>query len=130
MCVEDTDTGEVVGGAQWNFYEKNPFGGLGWGGEEDQDARAVRAQNGGKPKRESMVADWWPEGDGRVFAEDVLEQVYGPRRGKMCRPHACESLCHYLFPPFSFCLILPEAVKVESIRWDEFPILRVTSLRL
>ena len=63
--VEDEDSGEIVGGAQWHVYEKNPF-------EGEQNA---------------LEAYWWPEGEGRRFASEMLEQVYGPRRVKMTRPH-------------------------------------------
>jgi len=32
----------------------------------------------------------WPEGEGKRFASEMLEQVYGPRRVKMTRPHMCK----------------------------------------
>lgn len=70
LYVQNDETGEVVGGAQWHVHETNPF-------EEAQ------------PKLEAY---WWPEGECRRFVDEMLEQVYGPRRVKMARPHVCE-LC-------------------------------------
>lgn len=75
LYVEDDQTGEVVGGAQWYVHEKNPF-------EEEEE-------EGPRPKK--LEAYWWPEGECRRFMSEMLEQVYGPRRAKMTRPHACKS---------------------------------------
>ena len=70
LYIEDDQTGEVVGGAQWHVHEKNPF-------EEEG---------------EKMDAYWWPEGECKRFVNEMLEQVYGPRRVKMSRPHLCKSM--------------------------------------
>ena len=59
-----------MGGAQWHVHEKNPYEGA----------------------QRELEAYWWPEGEGRRFASEMLEQVYEPRRVKMRRPHVCESI--------------------------------------
>lgn len=69
LYVEDDQTGEVFGGAQWHVHEKNPF-------------------DGPQPKLEAY---WWPEGECKRFVNEMLGQVYGPRRVKMTRPHTCKS---------------------------------------
>lgn len=61
----DTSTGKVVGCAQWVISETNPFA-------------------SGVPK---LRAPWWPEGEGRSFCENILNQVYRPRAIWMTRPH-------------------------------------------
>lgn len=72
LYVEDDETGEVIGGAQWHIHEKNPF-------------------EGPQPKLEAY---WWPEGECRRFSNEMLKQAYGPRRVKMTRPH---TLCNLMF---------------------------------
>ena len=67
LYVEDSENGDVIGGAQWHVHEKNPW-------ESPQ------------PKLEAY---WWPEGECKRFVNEMLEQVYGPRRVKMTRPHIC-----------------------------------------
>ena len=66
--VEDEQSGEVVGGAQWHVHEKNPFEG----------------------PQKKLEAYWWPEGECKRFMDEMLEQVYGPRQVKMTRPHTCK----------------------------------------
>ena len=66
--VEDEQSGEVVGGAQWHVHEKNPFEG----------------------PQTKLEAYWWPEGECKRFMDEMLEQVYGPRQVKMTRPHTCK----------------------------------------
>lgn len=63
--VVDKDSGQVVGGAQWNIHHSNPYP----NGVEDTDAF------------------WWPEGEGRRFASMALEQWYGPRAERMGKSH-------------------------------------------
>ena len=69
LYVEDDESGEIVGGAQWHVHETNPF-------------------EGPQPKLEAY---WWPEGECKRFMNEMLEQVYGPRRVKMTRPHTRKS---------------------------------------
>lgn len=59
-------TGAIIGGCQWRFYEKNPF-------------------PFNKPE---IVATWWPDGVGRLFATEVVRQCYTPRPVWMARPHS------------------------------------------
>lgn len=66
--VVDTDLDMVVGGAQWIVYESNPY---------------VEA----KTNRGKISADWWPEGEGREFAEAALWMWIAPRIERMRRPH-------------------------------------------
>ena len=62
--------GEVVGGCQWRIYEHNPY-------------------PDGTPKVEAV---WWPEGEGRRFASEVVRQCYTPRMIWMARPHVGKSI--------------------------------------
>ncbi|TGO57092.1 hypothetical protein BOTNAR_0208g00040 [Botryotinia narcissicola] len=57
ITVRDRETGEVVGAANWLVNEKNIF-------------------PSPMPKIE---AEWWPEGEGREFANFVLKQAFTPR---------------------------------------------------
>lgn len=65
LYVEDEVSGAILGGAQWHVYETNPWA---------------------KPQS-PLDAYWWPQGECRRFVNEMLEQVYGPRRKKMARPH-------------------------------------------
>lgn len=58
-------TGKVVGGCQWRIYKENPF-------------------KGGIPE---VNAHWWPEGESRAFASEVIRQLFNPRAIWMGRPH-------------------------------------------
>lgn len=66
LKVVDTDIGMVIGAAQWHIYESDPF-----------------ANSSPKP----ISAYWWPEGEGRAYAEAALEQWLAPRAETMRRPH-------------------------------------------
>lgn len=63
--AEEIATGKIVGCAQWERHEKNPF-------------------QGAPPP---MRAPWWPEGDYRDFCEEIMRQAYLPRMNWMKRPH-------------------------------------------
>ena len=67
--VVDLDTGKTVGAALWNVYESDPFA---------------------KPSP-ALTAYWWPEGDGRKFADMALAQWFGPRAERMRKPHLRKS---------------------------------------
>ena len=62
----DNTSGEILGGCQWRIYTENPF-------------------PNGTPHIEAV---WWPEGDGRAFATEVVRQCYTPRTKWMAYPHA------------------------------------------
>jgi hypothetical protein len=68
------ESGKVFSGAHWNFYDVSPY-------------------FNGTPKLEAF---WHPEGEGRVFASRVVNEVYGLRGKRMWRPHA-----RTFTPPFS-----------------------------
>ncbi len=72
LYVEDSETSQVIGGAQWHVHETNPWA----------------------ERRPKLEAYWWPEGECKKFVEEMLEQVYGPRMVKMRRPHTCECVCY------------------------------------
>lgn len=65
LKVVDSDSGQIVGGAQWNVYLENPYP----NGVEHTDAV------------------WWPEGEGRKYASMALEQWYAPRGRRMNKAH-------------------------------------------
>lgn len=69
--VVDTDTGKAIAAAQWNVHESDPFA---------------------KPSP-PMTAYWWPEGEGRRFADMALGEWLGPRVERMRKPHLCKSYC-------------------------------------
>ena len=60
------DAGTVIAAAQWNVYDSDPFA---------------------KRSEEPFTAYWWPEGEGRQFAEAALGQWLGPRMERMRKPH-------------------------------------------
>ncbi len=64
--VVDTDTGMAVGGGQWQVHESNPYA---------------------NPPDQPFTAYWWPEGEGREFAEQALGQWMEPRVERMNKPH-------------------------------------------
>jgi hypothetical protein len=66
VAVVDSETGAVLAGAHWNFHRGSPF------------------INGPL----TLVATWYPEGEGRQFANHVINQVYGNRGTRAWRPHA------------------------------------------
>ncbi|KAF2188671.1 hypothetical protein K469DRAFT_565438 [Zopfia rhizophila CBS 207.26] len=65
LYVEDVQTSDPVGCAQWQIFLHNPF-------------------PDGPP---NLQAPWWPKGECRDFCELVLNQVYKPRASWMTRPH-------------------------------------------
>lgn len=65
IFVRDSASHEIIGGCQWRIYSKNPF-------------------PDGTPHIEAL---WWPDGDGRHFASEVVRQCYTPRTKWMARPH-------------------------------------------
>lgn len=66
LKVVDTDTGMVIGAAQWHIHESDPFANL---------------------SEKPISAYWWPEGEGRAYAEAALEQWFAPRAERMKKPH-------------------------------------------
>jgi hypothetical protein len=56
---------EPVGACEWEIHRTNPFA-------------------SGVPK---ISTPWWPEGEGREFAEEWFRQCFGPRAWWMHRPH-------------------------------------------
>lgn len=71
----DSDSGQIVGGAQWHVYQENPY------------------VNG----MEHIEATWWPEGEGRRFASMGMDQWFGPRGKRMNKPHVCKQEKGLLF---------------------------------
>ena len=65
IVVDDEESGEIVGGGQWEIFETNPFA-------------------NGIPK---IDVHWWPAGEGRQYCSEILRQVYGPRCLLMRRAH-------------------------------------------
>lgn len=57
IYVREVDTEKAVGGCQWRIYDKNPF----------------------KEGVPTITAYWWPQGTGRMFASEVVNQCYTPR---------------------------------------------------
>ncbi|KAL8788973.1 MAG: hypothetical protein Q9213_001382 [Squamulea squamosa] len=69
--VVDSNSGQIVGGAQWNIYHENPYvNGVG-----------------------HIEATWWPEGEGRKFASMGMDQWFAPRGKRMNKPHILLALC-------------------------------------
>ncbi|EED18764.1 conserved hypothetical protein [Talaromyces stipitatus ATCC 10500] len=67
LKVIDDETGEMVGGAKWYFYERNPFDGHSLEEEE---------------------AVWYPEGVGREFATRAMHAFEKPRVVMGQKPHS------------------------------------------
>ena len=65
IFVRQRTSGNILGGCQWRIYTENPF-------------------PNGTPE---IKAVWWPEGEGRHFATEVVRQCYTPRTRWMPRPH-------------------------------------------
>ncbi|KAI4266606.1 MAG: hypothetical protein L6R38_008649 [Xanthoria sp. 2 TBL-2021] len=73
--VVDSDSGQIVGGAQWNIFHENPYvNGVG-----------------------HIEATWWPEGEGRKFASMGMDQWFGPRGKRMNKPHVLLAIC-FVYP--------------------------------
>ncbi|KAF2637580.1 hypothetical protein P280DRAFT_407351 [Massarina eburnea CBS 473.64] len=62
--VVELESGKAVGCCQWQIFTANPF-----------------AKGSGR-----IEAPWWPEGEYRGFCEDILNQVYLPRKSWMQKP--------------------------------------------
>lgn len=70
LKVVDEDTGRVVGGGRWTFYESDrPYGEPGAG--------------------HKVEATWWPEGTERELASECLGQFLESAVVNMNKPHAC-----------------------------------------
>ncbi|KAL8897669.1 MAG: hypothetical protein Q9207_007099 [Kuettlingeria erythrocarpa] len=67
LKVVDTESGKILGAAQWNVFLENPY------------PQGIA--------QEHTHAFWWPEGEGRKFASTALEQWYTPRGERMNKPH-------------------------------------------
>ena len=65
ILVRDKASGDILGGCQWRIYTENAF-------------------PNGTPHIEAV---WWPEGEGRCFASEVVRQCYTPRTKWMAYPH-------------------------------------------
>jgi len=72
LKVVDSETGIVVGAAQWYVHEKDPFAG---------------------PEDHRVDAIWWPEGDQRKLVNMLFEQFLGPRELTMRRPCLLLQIC-------------------------------------
>jgi hypothetical protein len=70
LKVVDDETGKIIAGAKWYFYESNPFATHDPLGEE---------------------AVWYPEGVGRQVATSVMHAFEKPRVTMGQRPHSCKS---------------------------------------
>ncbi|KAJ8065484.1 hypothetical protein OCU04_006165 [Sclerotinia nivalis] len=62
----DTDTGRIIGAANWLLYKESPYTG---------------------EVKEPIVAVWWPEGEGRMYASNYLRQVEAHKERDYNRPH-------------------------------------------
>ena len=69
LKVIDTETGRLVGAACWHTYENNPFT---------------------EPSEDECM--WFPAGEEREMANDLMEQFVTPRMSYMGKPHMCMSL--------------------------------------
>ena len=64
--MADPSTQEMLGATEWLLYTENPF-----------------------PEGPQRVeADWWPEGEHREFATELVNQLYAPRMNWCRRPFA------------------------------------------
>ena len=68
IFARDNMSGDIVGGCQWRIYTENPF-------------------PNGAPHIE---AEWWPVGERRRFASEVIMQCFTPRTKWMACPHVGE----------------------------------------
>lgn len=68
LKVVDSTSGYLIGAANWILYESNPY----------------------DSPQEPIVAVWWPEGDGRDYATNYLQQVSAHKRRFFNRPHVCK----------------------------------------
>ncbi|PQE26549.1 hypothetical protein CJF30_00001284 [Rutstroemia sp. NJR-2017a BBW] len=63
--VVDTETGKLIGAANWMTHESSPY----------------------TEPRPPTVAVWWPEGDGRDYASNYMQQVEAHKPRYYDRPH-------------------------------------------
>ncbi|KAL8708173.1 MAG: hypothetical protein Q9220_006934 [cf. Caloplaca sp. 1 TL-2023] len=77
LKVVDIETDQVIGGAQWNVYQDNPY------------------VDGMEP----LEPYWWPEGEARAYISMALEQWYAPREQRMKKPHVLLNIC-FVHPDF------------------------------
>ncbi|KAI9666260.1 MAG: hypothetical protein M1821_004195 [Bathelium mastoideum] len=63
--IIDEDTGKIVGASVWQFYESDPYTGT----------------------RDPEVT-WWPEGEGKRFAQQFANELRRARVRYMAKPHA------------------------------------------
>ncbi|PQE07888.1 hypothetical protein CJF32_00003014 [Rutstroemia sp. NJR-2017a WRK4] len=63
--VVDTETGKLIGAANWMTHESSPY----------------------TEPRPPIVAVWWPEGDGREYASNYMQQVEAHKPRYYDRPH-------------------------------------------
>lgn len=98
VVVADSETGEVFSGAHWNFHKVSPF-------------------MNGAPRLDAV---WHPEGEGRNFANHLLNQAYGPRGQRLWRPHAREfclpRLSIYFHGHPSLYLSMLSKKSIDSLR--------------
>ncbi|KAI1416838.1 acyl-CoA N-acyltransferase [Hypoxylon sp. FL1857] len=71
LYVTDEETGDVVGGIQWNLYETNPYA-------KEQPA---------------LTAYWFPEGPMRQVGDQLLLGLTTRRPRYMSKPHLLISYC-------------------------------------
>ena len=70
IYVKESSTGQIAGAAEWLIYTENPF------------------PNG--PQR--IEATWWPPGEAKDFATEMINQMYAPRQNWMQRPFVGEHI--------------------------------------
>lgn len=66
--VIDSDTNQLVGASKWVFHQLSPYTG----------------------PQELPVATWWPEGEGRTYASNYVQQVEALKSRLYNRPHVCK----------------------------------------
>ncbi|EEA25331.1 hypothetical protein TMatcc_006444 [Talaromyces marneffei ATCC 18224] len=74
LKVIDDETGKIIAGAKWYFYERNPF------------AAKPGDPHGHDPLTEEAV--WYPEGVARQFATSAMHAFEKPRVVMGQRPHS------------------------------------------
>ncbi|KAL9110770.1 MAG: hypothetical protein Q9227_004762 [Pyrenula ochraceoflavens] len=65
--VTDSSSGNIVGAANWNFFDENPYS-----TESDEECT------------------WFKEGEDRKMANFLMGQFLTPRTTYMAKPHVCE----------------------------------------
>lgn len=66
--VVNSETGKIIGAAEWHVYEENPY--------------ASQTDEG---------CTWYPEGEGREMANSLMGQFMAPRMKYMAKPHLCKT---------------------------------------